>query len=204
MFKKFIAILIIAFCWNTQNLLAQDYIGIISNKLCECFNLPINDSTNNEDMKNKEIDNCLLLAMKPYQSQIQKDFNYNLNTRNYQDVNYQKMIRKILNTQNDICLPAIVNYYEKYTGESSKYTDMLEGTIIDIKLGNYVTFILNDLNGKQHTIVWITEVISKKSLTRNYKGLIGKPVVMHTISMNLLNVDKSKYEKTLVLTKISF
>lgn len=175
---KYAALLV--FCLSITSAFSQDYIDEIAKSTCSCAEeLP--DSLESQEKLTK-LGFCMLQAAGPYSKRLKKDHKISGT-----DPNDAEKLGQIIGMRMAyICpdqilrLTQAVSDMEEEESTTSDDTDRsIQGTVINIDNGYFVTITIKDVSGRVSKFIWTRYIESSIDLVTNYKDLMDKSVTIN-------------------------
>jgi hypothetical protein len=164
--------------FENQTLKAQDdVIDKIATETCDCvkdldFNLPT-------DQLQMQFGLCILKVAQPYQKELKKSYNIDLNNI---DGKYGEELGRLVGLKMVAVCP---EYLVKLSGmeqnedESNATEKVFRGKVISIDENQFVTFQVENQDGKTSKFIWLKFFPMSKDLESKYKKLVDKEVEVY-------------------------
>lgn len=199
--KKILLLVILLFA--LRPCFSQDYMDQILNKSCECISNIVD--TSNIDNYNTAIGICIIDASMPYQKQIKKDYNIDLN--NIADGQTGEKLGQVIGVKLAAFCPktfqklsTIISNIKDSKSESTLET--IAGTVTKIENDFFVVFSIKDNSGKVSKFNWLDFINSEFELMTSYTSLLGKTVEVSYSKKEYFDPKIEQYRTFNIITQI--
>ena len=166
-----LSFLLMVFC---VDVFPQAYMEQIVKEACECLN-EVPDTLPKDEM-NMKLGLCMIRAAQPHEKQLKKEHG----------ISFAKMDRdgeklgRIIGVKMALkCPDVLLKLTEQIEGDDvneSVATFSTEGTITKIDVGQFITFMIKDGDGKSYKYLWLSPVESSLDMANDYQTFTGKKV----------------------------
>ncbi len=179
--------------------LSQDYMNIITDQACECLkNIPDTVDTERYSM---ELGLCIIQAAIPYQKQIKKDYNIDLDRIELYGEDLGRLIGMKMASQ---CPERLIKTAEKMNSSKTQTPEVADlkiiGVVKSIDNNMFVIFSVQDDTGKITKLYWLGFINSNIELTNNYSELVGKEVTFTYRTEDFFDQRIKEYRQFYIIT----
>ena len=182
---------------------SQDYMDEIVLKACECSN-SVSDSLDSEKF-NMKLGLCIIDAATPYEKQLKKDYDIDLNKIDTQGEELGRIIGLKMVSVCPDALMQIANIVNEPGGDQI-LDSTIEGQITKIEENKFVVFSVKEETGKVTKFYWLTfiETDFNFDFASQYKSLKDKDVRITFISQEFFDYRIAEYRTFNIIQRIEY
>jgi hypothetical protein len=192
-------IFIFSFLILTINCFSQDYIDKIVANACDCAS-KLSDTIDNH-LFTMQLGICMIEASRPYEKQIKKDHNINLDALSEEE---GVKLGKLVGLKMASLCPKVLMQASKSVNNGKQVSEEFEikGIVTKVENDCFVVISIKDEFGKISKFYWMTFINSKYNLIDQYDLLTGKTLDIYYKTQEFFDPRIKEYRQFNIMTKM--